>query len=116
VDAAQDIVTSLRTANVSASPSREQVRSASFELKVLMESIRGRLKATLGDRQRSRLAKYPESEIVSLPAFGNRIAAIDSYAGARYGMDANVLWPRLPNPKPPSDDPSAQGNLPFVIL
>lgn len=76
--------------------SRGAFRSARYEImKVLIQRVRSALSARLGELERERVVKYPQDESVSPTRFGNRSAAIDSYAGERYGMDANLLWPRL---------------------
>ncbi|MEV6410048.1 hypothetical protein [Kribbella sp. NPDC051718] len=38
---------------------------------------------------------YPAEDAVRATAFGNALAAAEAYAGARFGWDAVVAWPRL---------------------
>jgi hypothetical protein len=76
-------------------PSREAINAVTFELDILIQRISKSLDARLNELERERLARFPQDETISPTRFGNRLAAIDSYTSARYGMDANLIWPRL---------------------
>jgi len=79
----------------SAHASKEAVQAAKQELDILLQRIDRTLDVALNAADRERLAKFPQGETVAPTRFGNRMAAIDSYTSARYGMDANLIWHRL---------------------
>jgi hypothetical protein len=79
----------------SAPASKKAVQATKFELDILLKRISRSLDARLNELGRERLARFPQDETISPTRFGNRLAAIDSYTSARYGMDANLIWARL---------------------
>jgi hypothetical protein len=90
-----DIMMSGTEPGCTARVSKGAVQAAKHELDILLLRIDRSLDVALDAADRERLAKFPQSETVTPTRFGNRMAAIDSYTSARYGMDANLIWHRL---------------------
>lgn len=90
-----DILVSGTLPGCTAHASKDAVQAAKHELDILLQKINRTLNVALNDADRERLAKFPQGETVAPTRFGNRMAAINSYTSARYGMDANLIWHRL---------------------
>jgi hypothetical protein len=115
----RDLVARLQALYLAAQASREELDRGLIALQARMASIRAALDGELGARQRELATQFPRQDRVRPTRFGNVMAAIDSYAYTRYGMDGVMLWPRIRQVAKPGDEwkalEGAQGRLDFAV-
>jgi hypothetical protein len=98
---------------------RDELDNIYQQIQARMNVVSTALSRELGELQRMRATQFPTRDRIRPTRFGNVMAAIDSYAYDRYGIDGQLLWPRMRQVAKPADDwravENAQARVDFAV-